>query len=68
MNMKKSWRTTVSGVLGGLIMLLGQVYSIIDDDPKTNPEYTVIMAAIGMMSLGLNARDETVTSEQANKP
>ena len=63
--MKTSWRTTLSGVFAGIILLLGQGQTLLDDDPKTNPEYTVIMAAIGMISLGWNARDENVTSEQA---
>ncbi len=63
--MKKSWRTTLSGVFAGIVLLLGQAQTLLDDDPKTNPEYTVIMAAVGMISLGLNARDEQVTSEQA---
>lgn len=47
------------------MLLLGQAQTLLDDDPKTNPEYTVIMAAFGMISLGWNARDELVTSEQA---
>ena len=65
--MKTSWRTTLSGVFAGIVLLLGQAQTLLDDDPKTNPEYTVIMAAFGMISLGWNARDENVTSEQANK-
>lgn len=63
--MKKSWKTTWSGVIGGLVILLGQAQTLLDDDPKTNPEYTIVVGAIGMISLGLNARDENVTSEQA---
>lgn len=63
--MKSSWRTTLSGVFAGIVLLLGQAQTLLDDDPKTVPEYTVIMAAIGMISLGWNARDEHVTSEQA---
>lgn len=63
--MKKSWRTSLSGVFAGIVLLLGQAQTLLDDDPHTNPEYTVIMAAVGMISLGLNARDESVTSEQA---
>jgi hypothetical protein len=47
------------------VLLLGQAQTLLDDDPKTNPEYTVIMAAFGMISLGWNSRDEVVTSEQA---
>ena len=63
--MKKSWRTTLSGVLAGVVLLIGQAQTLLDDDSKTNPEYTVMMAALGMISLGWNARDENVTSEQA---
>ena len=63
--MKTSWKTTLSGVFAGLVLLLGQAQTLLDADPKTNPEYTVIMAAVGMISLGWSARDEGVTSEQA---
>jgi hypothetical protein len=63
--MKASWRTTLSGVFAGIVLLLGQAQTLLDDNPKTNPEYTVVMAAFGMISLGWNARDEEVTSEQA---
>lgn len=63
--MKKSWKTTWSGVIGGLVILLGQAQTLLDDDPKTNPEYTIVVGAIGMISLGISARDENVTSEQA---
>ncbi len=63
--MKKSWRTSMSGVLFGLTMLFGQLQTLLDDDPTTNPEYTVVMGAFGLMAVGFNARDEVVTSEQA---
>lgn len=62
---KTSWKTTLSGVFAGIVLLLGQAQTLLDSDPKTNPEYTVIMAAVGMISLGWNARDEGITSEQA---
>lgn len=63
--MKKSWRTTASGIIGGLIILLGQALTLLDNDPKTNPDYVTIVGAVTMMSIGVNARDEVVTSEQA---
>ena len=66
--MKKSWRTTFSGFISGSIMLLGQVQALIDSDPTTNPDYSIIAAAIGMILLGLNARDEHVTSKKAGLP
>jgi hypothetical protein len=67
--MNKSWRTTLSGIFAGITLLLGQAQTLLDDDPETNPEYTVIVAAIGMISLGINSRDQTVSSEdQGIKP
>lgn len=63
--MKTSWKTTLSGVFAGVILLLGQGQTLLDDDPKTNPEYTVIMAAFGMIALGWSSRDEKVSDEQA---
>jgi hypothetical protein len=63
--MKQSWRTTLSGVFTGIALLLGQALTLLDNDPKTNLDFTVIMAAFGMFSLGFTARDENVTSEQA---
>ncbi len=62
--MNKSWRTSMSGVLFGLTMLFGQLQTLLDDDPKTNPEYTVVLSAFGLMAVGFNARDNKVTSEQ----
>lgn len=47
------------------MLLIGQVQTLLDDDPKTNPAYTEIMAGIGLIAMGWNARDEVVTSEQA---
>ena len=65
MKTKISWRTSASGLIGGIVLLLGQVQTLFDNDPMTNPEYTVIVAAFGMISLGWNSRDNKVTSEQA---
>ena len=63
--MKSSWRTTLSGVFAGIVLLLGQAQTLLDDDETTNPEYTVIMAAIGMLGLGISSRDNAVSSEDA---
>ncbi len=63
--MKKSWRTSLAGIIAGVTLLLGQIQTILDDDPKTNPDYTRIVEAVSVIALGLAARDEQVTSEQA---
>ncbi len=62
---KQSWKTSLSGIFAGLAILLAQAITLTDSDPLTNPEYTQIVAAIGLIVMGLNARDNDVTSEQA---
>lgn len=63
--MHGSWKTSLSGIVAGIMLLLGQAQTLLDADDATNPEYTAIVAAIGMISLGINSRDDNVTSEQA---
>jgi len=63
MKPKTSWKTTTSGLVAGLIILLAQLQTVIDNDPETNPNIEVIISAIGMIGLGFSARDNTVTSE-----
>ena len=61
----KSWKTTASGFIAGLMMIFGQFQSVFDNDPKTNPSVEVVGAALGLMGIGFFARDNKVTSEQA---
>lgn len=63
--MKKSWRTTTAGIIAIIVAVVGAIGAVIDDDPKTNPDYGAVGAAI-MAGLGLiTARDNNVTSEDA---
>jgi len=61
----KSWKTSLGGVLAGLSLLLGQASTVFDSDPNTNPSFTEVVAAFGMLGLGLAARDNNVSSESA---
>lgn len=63
--MKKSWKTTLFGVLAGIMIIARQAQTAFDDDPKTNPSIPEIFAGLSLMGLGSSARDEGVTSEQA---
>lgn len=63
--MPKSWKTTAGGIVFAVSLISGEVYKLLDDDPKTEPSIAVIIAAIGALGLGVNARDNNVTSEQA---
>lgn len=62
---KPSWKTSLSGIMAGLAILLAQAMTLTDSDPSTNPDYTQIIAGIGLITMGLSARDNSVTSEQA---
>ena len=63
--MKGSWKTKVSGLVISAAMILGEVSDLIDADPLTVFEWPVIMAALGALGLGLSARQNNVTSEEA---
>ena len=59
--MNKSWRTTVLGIITILTAVAGVVQAMIDNDPATNPDMTVAVAAI-VSGIGLIfAKDSKVT-------
>lgn len=52
-----NWKTTAIGVLTFVGAAGPQFMTVLDEDPATNPEWKIIMAAAGVM-LGLSfARD-----------
>lgn len=53
----KNWKTSLGGLLAGISILCGQAASVFDADPNTNPSFTEIIAAFGMLGIGLSARD-----------
>lgn len=59
----RSWRTTTLGVLGALAILIGQVQALLDDDPSTTVEFEAVLAALGVLGLGVAARDNGVSSQ-----
>ena len=42
----KSWRTTVLGIVTILTAVAGVVQALVDNDPTTNPDMTVAVAAV----------------------
>lgn len=57
----KSWRTTVLGIVTILTAVAGVVQAVVDNDPTTNPDMTVAVAAI-VSGIGLIfAKDSKVT-------
>lgn len=65
LTMLKSWKTTALGVVTALAILSGEAKSFLDDDPKTQPNWEAVVAALGILGVGVAARDSDVTSEQA---
>lgn len=63
--MKKSWKTTTAGVAAIAIAILSVVQAQFDGDPATVPNYEIAIAAVMSGLVGLFARDNNVTSEQA---
>lgn len=63
--MTASWRTTSAGVLAIVASVLGAAATLLDSDPKTNPDWPALIAAFTAGAGLLNARDNKVTSEQA---
>lgn len=56
-----SWRTTVLGIITIITAITGVVQAIIDNDPATNPDLTVAIAAV-VSGIGLiMAKDAKVT-------
>jgi len=58
-----SWKTTVLGVIGGLILILTQASNLLDNDPATLFELSQFIAGLGMLGVGWFARDNNKSSE-----
>jgi len=68
MNLEKlipaSWRTTAFGVIAGLTVILTQVGYFFDGKEETVADWNKIVEGLGLVGIGLMARDKNVTSEQ----
>lgn len=58
-----NWKTTAIGVLTFLGAAGPQFMSMLDDDPTTNPEWKIVIAAAGVMFGLAVARDGDKSSE-----
>lgn len=67
---KKSWQTTVYGVLAGLLIVVNQFVYLFDGDPNTSLSFEELSTALSaiFLTLGLiKARDHHVSTENANE-
>lgn len=60
-----SWRTTLTGGLPAVIVILTQLLYLIDNDPKTVFSVATVISALGLLGVSVTARDNRVTSKQA---
>lgn len=49
LNGLKNWRTTAFGIVTGLMLILPQLAHLLDDDPSTTADITMIVAGLGMI-------------------
>jgi hypothetical protein len=61
----KSWKTTVLGILAGITVISTQLTALLDNDPSTEFQLGLVLAALGTMGIGLFARDNDKSSEEA---
>lgn len=59
-----SWRTSMAGLFAGLTILIGQASALVDSDPKTNLDLSIVTATVAAIIAAFSARDNKVTSEQ----
>lgn len=68
--MNASWRTTLFGTGGLIIVVTTALNALFDGNPQTTPDWGAVAGAAAACLGLLFARDNRVTSEQAgaNKP
>lgn len=63
---KGSWKTTVAGICSIVVAGATALGALLDADPATVPDWSVVVAAV-VAGMGLiSARDNKVTSEQVD--
>ena len=63
--MKGSWKTTAAGIVSGIAIIATQVSYLLDADSATVFSLEAVFAALGVIGIGVFARDNKVSSESA---
>lgn len=59
--MSKSWKTTASGAVTALYAIADALKAMLDSDPATVPDWSLVLVAVGAFVGLLHAKDRTVT-------
>ena len=62
----KSWKTTILGIISGLLIILPQVQNLLDGDPETVFSETILMTGLALMGLGISAKDGDKSTEDVS--
>ncbi len=66
LSLVKSWKTTIAGVVVAGLLLWPSVAGLIDGDPATGIDWTTFTIAMGLLGLGVAAKDGDKTSADLN--
>lgn len=58
-----SWQTKIPAIAAAIALLIGQVGTLIDNNPKTVPDVTLIVSQIMVIVALFQARANSTTSE-----
>ena len=58
-----SWQTKIPAIAAAIALLIGQVGTLIDRNPKTVPDTALIITQVLMLIAIFQARSNNVTSE-----
>jgi len=61
----KSWKTSVLGITAIVTAIGNAIPLLLDNNPATNPDWGSLIAIVSAGVMGLFARDNNVSSEQA---
>lgn len=64
MNLNGSWQPKVMAIIGALTAIAGAIKALIDGDPATNPDWTVLFTTISMAVGLFTTRQDNKSSEQ----
>jgi len=54
----KNWKTTAAGILSAIVLIAPQLLALIDNNPSTHFDLSVVLAALSVLGIGWSAKDK----------